>query len=149
LRFRRSKDAPGQDDLLYTIARCCAPIAGDPVKGYITRGRGISVHRVSCANLRNYEEREPQRLLEAEWIDDQGEYQVLVAVESDDRVGLLHDVTSVMAERRVNISGVNTYPLKNKRARLNLALTIGSAGQLDEIINILKTVPGVTKVHRV
>lgn len=149
LRFRRSKGAPAQDDLLYTIARCCAPIAGDAVKGYVTRGRGISVHRNDCANLKNYEEREPHRLLEAEWIDDQGEYQVLVAVESDDRVGLLHDVTSIMAERRVNICGVNTYPLKNKRARLNLALTIGSAKQLEEIINVLKTVQGVTKVHRV
>jgi GTP pyrophosphokinase len=149
LRFRRSKQALPQDDLLYTIARCCAPIAGDPVKGYITRGRGISVHRMNCANLKNYEEREPQRLLEAEWVGDKGEYQVLVAVESDDRVGLLHEVTSVMAERRVNISGVNTYPLKNKRARLNLALTVGSAGQLDELIAVLKTVSGVTKVHRV
>jgi GTP pyrophosphokinase len=149
LRFRREKDAPAQDDLLYTIARCCAPIAGDAVKGYITRGRGISVHRVNCANLKNYEEREPQRLLEAEWVDDKGEYQVLVAVESDDRVGLLHDVTSVMAERHVNICGVNTYPLKNKRARLNLAVTINGVGQLDEIVNVLKTVPGVTKVHRV
>jgi guanosine-3',5'-bis(diphosphate) 3'-pyrophosphohydrolase len=149
LRFRVAPGAPAQDDLLYTIARCCAPIAGDAVKGYVTRGRGISVHREDCANLKNYEERELHRLLEAEWVDDKGEYQVLVAVESNDRVGLLHDITSVMAERKVNICGVNTYPLKNKRARLNLAVTINGVGQLEEIIEVLKTVAGVTKVHRV
>jgi guanosine-3',5'-bis(diphosphate) 3'-pyrophosphohydrolase len=150
LRFRRGLDSPPQDDLLYSIARCCAPIAGDEVKGYITRGRGITVHRADCSNLRHYEEKEPQRLLDAEWTSgNQQSYQVLVAVESDDRVGLLHELTSVIATRKINIIGVNTYPLKNKRARLNFAVTINNVDELGGVIEALQSVAGVTKVHRV
>jgi len=150
LRFRRGLDSPAQDDLLYSIARCCAPIAGDEVKGYITRGRGITVHRADCSNLRHYEEKEPQRLLDAEWTSgSQQSYQVLVAVESDDRVGLLHELTSVIAARKINIIGVNTYPLKNKRARLNFAVTINNVDELGGVIEALQAVAGVTKVHRV
>lgn len=150
LRFRRGPDSPAQDDLLYSIARCCAPIAGDEVKGYITRGRGITVHRADCSNLRHYEEKEPQRLLDAEWTSSrQQSYQVLIAVESDDRVGLLHELTSVIAARKINIIGVNTYPLKNKRARLNFAVTINNVEELAGVIESLQSVAGVTKVHRV
>lgn len=149
LRFRKN-GGPLQDDLLYSIARCCAPIAGDEVKGYITRGRGISVHRADCSNLKHYEEKEPQRLLEAEWTSsNEQSYQVLVAVESDDRVGLLHELTSVIATRKINIIGVNTYPLKNKRARLNFAVMINNVEELAGIIEALQSVAGVTKVHRV
>lgn len=150
LVFRRDPTAPAQEDLLYTIARCCAPIAGDAVKGYITRGRGVSVHRTDCSNLRHYEEKEPHRLLEAEWVGDAKQsYQVLIAVESDDRVGLLHELTSVIAAQKINIIGVNTYPLKNKRARLNFAVSVHNVEQLASVLEPLQSVEGVTKVHRV
>jgi GTP pyrophosphokinase len=150
LRFRRTADAPPQDGLLYSIARCCAPIYGDAVKGYITRGRGVSVHRADCSNLRHYEEKEPQRLLEAEWTESTKQaYQVLVAVEADDRVGLLLELTSVIAERKINIIGVNTYPLRNRRARLNFAVIISDVQELSGVIDALQAVPGVSKVHRV
>jgi GTP pyrophosphokinase len=149
-RFRREPDAPAQDGLLYSYARCCAPILGDEVKGYITRGRGISVHRADCSNLRYYEEKEPQRLLEAEWAESTEQaYQVLIAVESDDRVGLLLELTSVIAERKINIIGVNTYPLRNKRARLNFAVIISNVQELSCVLEALRVVPGVSKVHRV
>jgi len=139
-----------EGNLLYTLAKCCAPIPGDSVRGYVTRGRGITVHRVDCSNLKNYEIREPHRLLDAEWVEQQGQpYQTLIALESNDRVGLLYEVTSVIAERRINISGVNTYPLKNKRARLNIAVTIDSAEQLNDLMERLRGVAGVSRVHRV
>jgi GTP pyrophosphokinase len=150
LRFRRTADAPAQDGLLYSIARCCAPIFGDEVKGYITRGRGISVHRADCSNLRHYEEKEPQRLLEAEWTESAKQaYQVLIAVEADDRVGLLLELTSIIAERKINIIGVNTYPLRNKRARLNFAVVISDVRELAVVLEALRVVPSVSKVHRV
>ena len=150
VRFRAHTDGPPQEDLLYTIARCCSPIAGDEVRGYVTRGRGVSVHRMDCSNLRNYEEREPHRLLEAEWVTNQArDYHVLIAVESDDRVGLLHELTSVIAERKINIIGVNTYPLKNRRARLNFALRVNDVNELKDVVAMLSNVAGVTKVHRV
>jgi GTP pyrophosphokinase len=143
-------DPDASGDLLYNLARCCAPIPGDGVKGYITRGRGITVHRADCANLKHYEKREPDRLLRAQWSGSlEKPYQALVAIESVERTGLLADVTAIIAGRRINIESVNTYPLKHSRARLNLAVTIVDARELEELINILRAVEGVTDVHRV
>jgi guanosine-3',5'-bis(diphosphate) 3'-pyrophosphohydrolase len=137
-------------NFLYSLAKCCAPIPGDEVKGYITRGRGVTVHRVDCSNLKHYQMKEPDRLLDAHWTSHQDRpYQALIAVESNDRTGLLHDVTAVFAERRVNISAVNTYPLKNNRARLNIAATIRNSEELDDLIGSLRNIVGVGDVHRV
>jgi GTP diphosphokinase / guanosine-3',5'-bis(diphosphate) 3'-diphosphatase len=144
------RTAKGQSDLLYTLARCCAPIPGDEIRGYITRGRGVSVHRADCANLKQYEEKEPNRLVMARWtgISDKP-FQALVALECSDRPGLLRDVTAIIAAHEVNICGVNTYPLKNNRARLNIAVTIVGVEKLNEVMNALRSVPGTMDVHRV
>ena len=137
-------------DLLYTLARCCAPIPGDEVRGYVTRGRGITVHRADCANLKHYETREPDRLLRASWKGEtEKPYQALIALESRERTGLLADVTAIIAAKKINIESVNTYPLKHARARLNLAVSVAGSGQLDKLIAVLSAVDGVTEVHRV
>lgn len=137
-------------DLLYTLAKCCAPIPGDEVKGYVTRGRGVSVHRTDCSNLKHYELREPNRLISAHWVQKQDKLHcALIAMESNDRMGLLHDVTSVIVGQRININAVNSYPLKNNRARLNIAVRIADVEQLDELMNALRGITGVTEVHRV
>lgn len=138
------------ENFKYTLARCCAPLPGDEVRGYVTRGRGVTVHRVGCPNLRYYEEREPHRLLRAQWSKTAGKSsETLVAMESDDRVGLLHDVTSVIAEQHINIIAVSTYPLRGKNQRLNIAVSISGIDQLNDLIKRLQKVPGVVKVHRV
>ena len=143
-------DPNAEAGLAHNLARCCAPIPGDDVKGYITRGRGISVHQETCANLRHYQEREPDRIVRAHWAGEaEKPYQALIALESTDRSGLLADVTVLIAGRQININAVNTYPLKHNRARLNLAVTIGSKKQLDDLMDTLRNVPGVTDVHRV
>ena len=135
---------------LYGLAKCCAPIPGDQVRGYITRGRGVTVHRVDCSNLKNSQEREPDRILDAAWTPEpQRSFQTLIAVESTDRTGLLFDVSAIFAERRVNISGINTYPLKNNRARLNLAATVRDADELTDLMHALRGIVGVCDVHRV
>ena len=138
------------DDVLFTLAKCCAPLPGDAVRGYVTRGRGVTVHREECPNLAHYEAREPGRIINAQWRGDgQKAYRALVAIESRDRVGLLHDVTSVFSETHVNIHAVNTYPLKDSRARLNIAITITDVNQLNTLMVKLRGVEGVTEVHRV
>ncbi|PQV63887.1 GTP pyrophosphokinase [Abditibacterium utsteinense] len=145
-----SLDPEKTGDLLYTLARCCAPIPGDEVRGYVTRGRGITVHRTDCANLKHYEKREPDRLLRASWKGEtEKPYQALVALESHERTGLLADVTAIIAAKKINIESVNTYPLKHARARLNLAVSVASSRQLDELIAVLSAVEGVIEVHRV
>lgn len=138
------------DDVLFTLAKCCAPIPGDAVRGYVTRGRGVTVHREDCPNLAHYEAREPGRIIVAQWHGEgQKAYRALVAIESRDRVGLLHDVTSVISESRINIHAVNTYPLKDSRARLNIAITISDVDQMNALMVKLRGIEGVTEVHRV
>ncbi len=143
-------DPARAEGMSYHLARCCAPIPGDGVRGYITRGRGISVHRADCANLRHYRERENDRIVMATWAEQAAKpYQALIAVESTDRSGLLADVTVLIAGRGININAVNTYPLKQGRARLNLAVTISSTEQLNDLMRVLKGIEGVVDVHRV
>ncbi len=143
-------DPTHAEGLSYHLARCCAPIHGDDVRGYVTRGRGISVHRDDCANLRHYETLEPDRIAPAVWADNSAKpYQALIGVECTDRSGLLADITVLIAGKGVNINAVNTYPLKHGRARLNFAVTIGGAMQLDDLMRVVKSVEGVVNVHRV
>ena len=150
LSSEQSRVDVAQGDLLNSLARCCAPIPGDEIIGYVTRGRGISVHRADCSNIRQYREKEPERLVIARWkgAPDKS-FQALVAMECEDRPGLLHDVTGVFSGRHVNICGVNTYPLKNNRARLNIAATISNSEELEELMAVLRTVQGAVEVHRV
>lgn len=137
-------------ELLYSLGKCCAPIPGDGVQGYVTRGRGVTVHRVDCPNLKHYTEREPDRVLQAVWAPNKEKpYSALVAVESTDRTGLLADVTMLIAGREINIAAVNTYPLKNRRARLNLAVIIADTKQLLDLMEAIREVSGVIEVHRV
>jgi GTP pyrophosphokinase len=137
-------------DLLYSLARCCSPIAGDEVRGYVTRGRGVTVHRADCANLKQYEEKEPGRLMTVRWIgQSEKPFSALIGMECLDRPGLLHDVTGIIAARGINICGINTYPLKNSRARLNIAVTISDSQKLVDLMNSLSSVPGAVAVHRV
>ena len=138
------------EGMSYNLARCCAPIHGDDVRGYVTRGRGISVHRADCANLKHYQTREPDRISPAVWGGDSAKpYQALIGVECTDRSGLLADVTTLISGKGVNINAVNTYPLKHGRARLNFAVTIDGANQLDDLMRVVKSVEGVVDVHRV
>ena len=143
-------DPARSQGMSYHLARCCAPIPGDGVKGYITRGRGLSVHRADCSNLRQYQGREPDRIVPANWAAGVVKpYQALIAAECTDRNGLLADVTVLIAGKGVSINAVNTYPLKHGRARLNLAVTIDSTAQLDDLMRAVKSVEGVVDVHRV
>ncbi len=143
-------DPNATGDLSYHLSRCCAPIAGDEVRGYITRGRGISVHRADCSNLRFYERRESARIVPAKWGGQaERDFPALIAVEASDRKGLLADVSVKIAERGISISAVNTYPLKRNRARLNIAVSVGQVEQLDSLMNALRDIAGVVRVHRV
>ncbi len=120
------------------------------MRGYITRGRGVTIHRDDCANLKQYETREPDRLVPAQWTGDgQRNYRALIAIESRDRMGLLHDVTSVISERHIDIHAVNTYPLKDSRARLNIAVNISDVEELNTAMAALSGIEGVVNVHRV
>ncbi|MCP4595014.1 GTP diphosphokinase [Neptuniibacter sp.] len=140
----------GVGNLLTTMASCCKPVLGDPISGYITQGRGVSVHREDCNNLIQLQEKEPERIIEVDW-GEEGEntYPVDIYIEAFDRSGLLRDVMLVLAAEDLNIIAANTLSDKRENmARLTLTVEISSLDLLGKIMDKINQVPNVMEVHR-
>ncbi|MDX1442873.1 MAG: bifunctional (p)ppGpp synthetase/guanosine-3',5'-bis(diphosphate) 3'-pyrophosphohydrolase [Gammaproteobacteria bacterium] len=151
----RSKKAAGVsisgvDDLLSHPARCCQPLPPDPIRGFITRGRGVSIHRQDCPHLLKLEEEEPQRIIAVEWGDTAGErHNVDIRVDAYDRQGLLRDITSLMSEEKTHIMAVNTQrDDANGSVRIDLTVEIADIDQLGRLLNRIAALPNVFKAHR-
>ncbi len=141
----------GIDNCLVRISKCCMPIPGDAVVGYITKGRGVSVHRADCVNVQSssLSEEDRSRLISCSWTENQkGHYLSDIQIESTDRRGLLADITNAVSELKVGISALNSRSLKTKMAIINLTVEIENAAQLNAIIKRLYTVPGVFNIIR-
>lgn len=139
----------GVDDVAIRLARCCNPLPGDQVTGYITRGRGISVHRQDCPNLQNYLKTEPDRVIEVDWADNRGIYNVELEVKAMDRPRLTTDVMNVIADTRIQINSVFSRVTKNQVAIINLKLEIKDLDKLQAVIQRINTVKDVLDVKRV
>ncbi|MFQ5861023.1 MAG: RelA/SpoT family protein [Dehalococcoidia bacterium] len=137
----------GVGDLLTHIARCCSPIPGDEIVGYITRTRGVTVHRKSCPNV--VHEDELERLVKVEWGPAKELYPVRISVVAWDRVGLLRDITTLVSQEGVNIASVVTT--ENNDATATITLTVHTTGiaQLSRLFSKLEGVQGVVSVTRV
>jgi GTP pyrophosphokinase len=140
----------GVGNLLTTTARCCHPIPNDPIIGYITRGRGVTIHRQDCGNALRLQGDERDRLIEVEWGGDTEEaYVVDIAVEAYDRSGLLRDITSVLANEKINLNGVNTATDESDGiARMSLTLEIADIGQLSRVLTKIGQLPNVVEARR-
>ena len=136
----------GTDDVLTQLARCCSPLPGDEIKGFITRSRGVTIHRKSCHNVVNETERE--RLIDVEWGAAAQLYPVVVKLEATDRVGLLRDITTIVSEEKVNIQGVVTEVMGDGTVSEYLNLETSGIGQLSRILSKLEQVKGVLAVAR-
>jgi GTP pyrophosphokinase len=137
-------------NLLTTIASCCKPVPGDPIVGFITQGRGVSIHREDCSNLLSLRENEPERIVTVDW-GEEGEttYPVDIYIEAYDRSGLLRDVMMVLANENLNILSANTLTDKNSNvARLSLTVEISRLELLGRIMDKINQVPNVIDVHR-
>ena len=136
----------GVGNLLTTIARCCHPVPGDQIVGYVTRTRGVTVHRADCHNVLNEDERE--RLVEVEWGTVTKLYPVSVRIEAWDRVGLLRDITTVVTEDKVNMVGVRT--LENGDGSVSVLATLETTGieQLSRLLSRMEIIRGVRSVER-
>ncbi len=139
----------GVDDVATRLARCCNPLPGDAVMGYITRGRGISVHRQDCPNLLNYLKNERERLIEVEWSDDKGVYNVEIEVKAIDRPRLTTDVMNVIADTRIQINSVYSRATRGQIAIMNFKLEIKDMDKLYAVMQRIKTVKDVLDVKRV
>ena len=136
----------GVDDVLTRLAKCCQPLPGNEIMGYITRAQGVTVHRKSCHNITNVTE--PERLIEVGWGSTARMYPVRIEIEGKDRVGLLRDITTVVSAEKVNISGVITEAHEDGTVTEHLSLTTNGIRQLSRIFNRLEKVPGVLRVRR-
>lgn len=136
----------GTGDLLTQIARCCNPVPGDPIVGYVTRSRGVTVHRRDCPNVVHLDEKE--RLVDVEWGRSNHLYPVDVRIEAWDRVGLLRDVSTVIAEEKVNMAGVRTQEHGDRTVTVRLTLETSGVDQLMRVLGKLETVRGVMAVTR-
>jgi guanosine-3',5'-bis(diphosphate) 3'-pyrophosphohydrolase len=139
----------GVENVLMALARCCRPLPGDDVVGYITRGRGVTIHRRDCPNLRHLR-RQPERLMEVEWEPpEDGVYPVEIQIEALDRVGLLKDVLAAIADTRTNVRSVNAHVRRDKVGVIDLVLDIRNVGQLTTVMQRISKVPDVYRVERV
>ncbi|MEN6349536.1 MAG: bifunctional (p)ppGpp synthetase/guanosine-3',5'-bis(diphosphate) 3'-pyrophosphohydrolase [Syntrophomonas sp.] len=139
----------GVDDIALRLARCCNPLPGDKILGYITRGRGVSVHREDCPNMRGYINSEKDRILEVEWADEQGVYLVELEVRALDRARLTTDVMTEIADARIPINSVFSRATKNNLAVINLKLEIKDMSRLHAVVQRIQKVKDVLEVRRV
>ncbi len=139
----------GVGNLLVQLARCCQPVAGEPIVGYLTQARGVTVHRADCAALARLGAANPQRLLPVEWGQAVSGYEVDVQVRAVDRRYLLKDVTNLIAQEDAHVLEINSDNVRDSgQAQLRLRLKVSDYGQLSTLLGKLDALPGVHQVRR-
>ena len=140
----------GVGNLLTTIARCCRPVPSDPIVGYITRGRGVTIHRQDCGNILRLQGDDRARLIEVDWGPASDRvYQVDILVEAYDRSGLLRDITALLSNEKINLSSANTATDEQDGiARMLLTLEISDIGQLSRVLTKISQLPNVITARR-
>ncbi len=136
----------GAGDMLTSLGKCCHPVPGDEIIGYITRGRGVTIHRKDCYNILREDEKE--RLINVEWGHVDSFYPVSLQVEAFDRVGLARDITTVVAEEKVNISGMTVTEHEDRTTTVSLTLETKSISQLGRLMTKIEGIKGVSSVTR-
>ncbi len=141
----------GVGNLLYTLARCCQPLPGDPVLGFLTRGRGVSIHRQDCRSLQALVARSPDRVVQVEWGQRQSQgYEVNIRVRAYDRKGLLKDVSAAITNADISVlaASTRTDPASGE-ADLTFAIRVDDFGQLSSLLHRIQSLPNVIEARRV
>jgi len=137
----------GMDSLLTQLARCCKPVPPDPVRGFVTRGKGVSVHREDCPALKRLAEGQPERLIEAEWGKGEGSYAVEIGVTATDRRGLLRDIGDALAREKINVTAVRTQS-RDDLAFMRFSFDVTNMAQLKRALAQVRQVKGVIRAAR-
>ena len=144
----------GVESLLTNLARCCRPAPPDPIGGFVTRGKGVAIHRRDCTNFRHMASTTPERVIPVEWglpanegRPDRSVYAVDVIVEAQDRQGLLRDISDVFAREKMNVIGVQTQSVKGT-AWMTFTIEIADATRLSQVLQVVKAVNGVRSARR-
>ena len=140
----------GVDNLLVQVARCCQPLPGEPITGYLTRARGVSVHRPDCAAFLRLAARQPARVLPVEWGSRRREQEVGIRIEGVDRKWLLKDITTLVAQVGVHVASLHAEPVRggHGRVRVQLQARIADFGQLGQLLSRLEALPGIQSARR-
>lgn len=140
----------GISNCLVKISRCCNPVPGDDIVGYITKGRGVSVHRTDCINMTNLNEIDAQRFIEVKWSDDQNtSYTSDLQIIANDRNGLMVDVMNTVSAAKSSIKAVNSRVTKDNLAIINITAVVSSQEQIQKLMKSLRGIESVTSVSRV
>lgn len=140
----------GVDNLLIRFSKCCNPVPGDEIIGFITKGRGISVHRKDCINVLTLPEEEKQRFIEVEWDKqkDNMSYDTDIIILAEDRKGLFSDLSRVCEDMDVHITGVNAKSAKDGIVNITMTVSISNTSQIEKVLRALRNVTGVADVYR-
>lgn len=139
----------GIDNLLIRLSKCCNPVPGDEIVGFITKGRGVSVHRSDCPNIDSNDAQ--SRLIPVEWessLNDRKEYNVDIEINGYDRQGLLNEVLQAVGETKTNISAVSGKSDRNKMATINMSIAIHNVNHLQKVVERIKQIPDIYSVRR-
>ncbi len=137
----------GLDGLATQLARCCKPVPPDPIRGFVTRGKGVSVHRESCESLKRLVERHPERVMETGWGRSDASYSVDLMVTAADRRGLLRDIGDALAREKINVTAVRTQT-RDDLAFMRFSFDVTDAGQLKRAAALVRALKGVIRVAR-
>ena len=142
----------GIDDVAVRFSKCCAPVPGDEIVGFVTRGRGVSIHRTDCINILNLPEIERGRLIDAEWQEESSnsgeKYLAEIVIYAHNRYGLLADISKALTERNIDIVSMNTRTSKQNIATLATTFEIGSREELNKIIDKIRAIDSIIDIER-
>jgi GTP pyrophosphokinase len=137
----------GMGGLATQLARCCKPVPPDAIRGFVTRGKGVSIHRESCDGLKRLVERYPERVMETAWGKSDATYAVDMTVTASDRRGLLRDIGDALAREKINVTAVRTQS-RDDLAFMRFTFEVADAGQLKRALALVRTLKGVIRVAR-
>ena len=140
----------GVDSLLTQLSKCCRPAPPDPIEGFVTRGRGVSIHRVDCKDLLNLKRTHGDRIIDVAWSARESVdamYPVDIQVQANDRQGLLRDISDVLAREKTNVIGVHTASVKGE-AHMTFTVQVPAAGRLNKVLASILEVSGVKTARR-
>ena len=140
----------GVDNLLVRFSKCCNPVPGDEIVGFITKGRGISIHRKDCINVLSLPEEERQRFIDVQWDQEKDNlaYDTSIHILAEDRKGLISDISRVCEDMDVNITGVNAKSARDGIVNMVLTVAISNTSQMEKMLTNIKSISGVADVYR-
>ena len=142
----------GIDDVAVRFSKCCSPVPGDEIVGFVTRGRGISIHRTDCVNMISLPELERARMIEAEWMKGcetgGSKYSAEIKIFANNRTGILADLSKITTERKIDVTNMNVRTSKQGLATITMGFEIGSAKELNKLIDKMRSVESILDIER-